>query len=73
MIAGHAVTLWIAIGGLTVDKPKSKILDLHTDGCGNTSFNAHILKPEHRVLSWTPSTTPTPIDEEYHTTRAVST
>lgn len=73
MISGHIVTLWIAIGGLTIEKPQAKILELHTDGCGNTSFNDHILKPEHRVLSWTPTTTPSPINMTYLTTRAEST
>nr|XP_023016960.1 sodium-coupled monocarboxylate transporter 1 [Leptinotarsa decemlineata]XP_023016961.1 sodium-coupled monocarboxylate transporter 1 [Leptinotarsa decemlineata] len=60
VIAGHLVTLWITFGGLTVDKPPAKVLPLYTDGCSNTSFNDHILKPEHRALSWTPTTTPSP-------------
>ncbi|CAH1111192.1 unnamed protein product [Psylliodes chrysocephalus] len=60
MIAGHMVTLWITFGGLTIEKPPANYLDLHTDGCSNSSFNPHILLPEHNVLSWTPTTTPLP-------------
>lgn len=60
VISGHAIILWITFGGLTVDKPPSGFLPVNTDGCSNSSFNDHILKPEHRVLSWSPTTTPSP-------------
>ncbi|XP_057651521.1 sodium-coupled monocarboxylate transporter 1 [Diorhabda carinulata] len=60
VISGHIVTLWIAIGGLTIEKPPASFLQVYTDGCSNTSFNDHILKPEHRYPSWTPTTTPSP-------------
>ncbi|KAL3267828.1 hypothetical protein HHI36_006961 [Cryptolaemus montrouzieri] len=64
VIAGHTITLWIFFNGLTVDKPPTKILPLSVDGCTNTSFNSHILKPEHRGLeAWNiPTTTPNPYD-----------
>lgn len=71
VIAGHLVTLWIAFGGLTIDKPPSKILPLTTAGCTNTSFNSHILKPEHRTPVWpTTPTTMSPYLNYTLTTRA---
>ncbi|CAG9838296.1 unnamed protein product [Diabrotica balteata] len=60
VISGHLVTLWITFGGLTIEKPPASFLPVYTDGCGNTSFNDHILKPEHRYPKWTPTTTPSP-------------
>ncbi|ERL88445.1 hypothetical protein D910_05831 [Dendroctonus ponderosae] len=60
VIMGHIIILWITFGGLTVDKPPAKSLPLNIDGCSNSSFNDHILKVEHRALSWTPTTTPSP-------------
>ncbi|XP_076265749.1 sodium-coupled monocarboxylate transporter 1 [Rhynchophorus ferrugineus] len=60
VIVGHAIILWISFGGLTVDKPPAAILPLNTDGCSNSSFNDNILRPEHRVPVWTPTTTPVP-------------
>ncbi|KAK9889562.1 hypothetical protein WA026_006936 [Henosepilachna vigintioctopunctata] len=64
VIIGHIVTLWITFNGLTVEKEPSKILSLSVDGCTNTSFNSHILKPEHRgVEAWyIPTTTVNPYD-----------
>ncbi|GLV32644.1 uncharacterized protein CBL_00649 [Carabus blaptoides fortunei] len=47
MIVGHAVTLWITFGGLTVDKPAAKILPLSVSGCNNESFSDHIIMPSH--------------------------
>ncbi|XP_066253247.1 sodium-coupled monocarboxylate transporter 1 [Euwallacea similis] len=60
VIVGHIIILWITFGGLTVDKPPAAKLPLHTDGCSNSSFNDHILKLEHRIASWTPTTTISP-------------
>lgn len=71
VITGHLITLWITFGGLTIEKPPSKILPLTTDGCTNSSFNSHILKPEHRVPVWTvPTTTMSPYLNYSLTTRA---
>ncbi|XP_060529145.1 sodium-coupled monocarboxylate transporter 1 [Cylas formicarius] len=66
VISSHAIILWITFGGLTVKK-EHVILPLNTDGCSNSSFNDHILKPEHRVLSWTPTTTPAPFNNSFAT------
>lgn len=60
VIVGHIIILWITFGGLTVDKPPAAVLPLNTDGCSNSSFNDNILKPEHRVPVWTPTTTQSP-------------
>ncbi|XP_008198466.1 sodium-coupled monocarboxylate transporter 1 isoform X1 [Tribolium castaneum] len=57
VIAGHLVTLWITFGRLTIEKPPSPQLPLSTEGCTNTSFNDHILKPEHQSAYWTFTTT----------------
>ncbi|XP_045473310.1 sodium-coupled monocarboxylate transporter 1 isoform X2 [Harmonia axyridis] len=64
VITGHIVTLWITFNGLSIEKPPARILPLHVEGCTNTSFNPHILKPEHRGLeAWNiPTTTPYPYD-----------
>jgi hypothetical protein len=63
VIAGHVVTLWITFGRLTIEKPPTPHLPLSTDGCTNTSFNDHILKPEHQTSFWTvTTTTPAPIN-----------
>lgn len=76
VITGHLVTLWITFGGLTIEKPPPKILELNTTGCSNSSFNDHILKPEHKSSSWsftTTTTTPAPYiynDHFLNTTRA---
>ncbi|XP_049823231.1 sodium-coupled monocarboxylate transporter 1 [Aethina tumida] len=64
VISGHIVTLWITFGGLTVTKPPATLLPLNTSGCSNTSFNDHILKPEHQKIFNVPVTTPAPIFDE---------
>ncbi|CAG9763885.1 unnamed protein product [Ceutorhynchus assimilis] len=66
MIVGHVIVLWITFGGLTVDKPPTVGLPLSVDGCSNTSFNDHILKVEHRMTSWTPTPTPSPVTFYYN-------
>lgn len=64
VITGHLITFWIAFNGFSVEKPPAQIPPLHVDGCTNTSFNPHILKPEHRGLeAWNiPTTTSYPFD-----------
>ncbi|XP_063925418.1 sodium-coupled monocarboxylate transporter 1 isoform X2 [Zophobas morio] len=64
VIAGHLVTLWITFGRLTIEKPPTPHLPLSTEGCTNTSFNDHILKPEHQTSFWTITTT-TPASINY--------
>ncbi|XP_063239969.1 sodium-coupled monocarboxylate transporter 1 [Bacillus rossius redtenbacheri] len=39
MIAGHAITLWITFGSLTVDKRPVQMLPLSVEGCTNVSYN----------------------------------
>ncbi|CAH0555789.1 unnamed protein product [Brassicogethes aeneus] len=61
VITGHIVTLWITFGGLTITKPPAKMLELNVTGCSNSSFNDHILKPEHQEFFIVPTTTMAPM------------
>lgn len=72
VIVGHVITLWITFGGLTITKPPAQLLPVDVSGCSNTSFNDHILKPEHRNFTWVPTTTPSPVNYTWHTERAES-
>ncbi|RZC38021.1 sodium-coupled monocarboxylate transporter 1 [Asbolus verrucosus] len=79
VITGHLVTLWITFGRLTTERPPTPLLPLSADGCTNSSFNDHILKPEHQTSFWTvTTTTPTPVNNTgnfsydiINTTRAI--
>lgn len=46
MIASHVITLWMAFGGLTIDKPPIKTLPITSEGCHNGSYNSHIMLPD---------------------------
>ncbi|XP_018327907.1 sodium-coupled monocarboxylate transporter 2 [Agrilus planipennis] len=58
VIMGHMITLWILIGGLTIEKPPTKLLPVSTDGCTNETFSQAISK-----IHIEPMTTILPVTE----------
>lgn len=46
MIVSHILTMWLAIAGLTVEKPPVVTLPLSVAGCHNESYNEHIMLPD---------------------------